>query len=190
MFEDTEIIVVKGDKTIYRNIGLCSLLLTLQFVAQLLLRPQGSLFGQLIFVASLAVSWMYNSYLSSLDKENVQADILMEHVLHKPSMKKYVFGTRTTMAVFIVLVLNPADPIKALRDIIPNDIKVWKMWREMVGERIENREKLGRDSLMSMIDCDFDTLAEDERKLMGDLLQDSETGYGAYLQQCGSVLNV
>ncbi|KAH7906969.1 hypothetical protein BJ138DRAFT_1217009 [Hygrophoropsis aurantiaca] len=206
MFADTGIIVIKGDEAavnavtrgrfsleftsapVYGNIGLCSLLLTLQFVAQLLLIPQGSLFGQLMFVASLAVSWMYNSYLSSLEKESVQADILMEHILHKPSMKKYVFGTRTTMAVFVVLVLNPADPIKALRDIIPNDTRVWKMWREMVGERIGSREKLERDSLM--IDCDVDTLTENERTLMGDLLQDSETGYAAYLQQCGSILNV
>ncbi|KAH7912284.1 hypothetical protein BJ138DRAFT_1148779 [Hygrophoropsis aurantiaca] len=206
MFADTGIIVVKGAEAavnavtrgrfslefksapVYRNIGLCSMLLTLQFVAQLLLIPQGTLFGQLMFVASLGVSWMYNSYLSSLEKERVQTDILMEHVLHKPPMKKYIFGTRTTMAVFVVLVLDPADPIKTLREIIPNDTKVWKTWREMVGERIGNREKLEHDSLM--IDCNFDGLAEDERKLMGDLLQDSETGYGAYLQHSGSVLNV
>ena len=43
-----------------RNVGLCSLLMITQFLAQLLLIPQGSLFGQIMFVASLAVSWMYN----------------------------------------------------------------------------------------------------------------------------------
>ena len=45
----------------YQNIGWCSVLLTIQFIAQLLLVPQGSLFGQVIFVTSLGVSWFYNS---------------------------------------------------------------------------------------------------------------------------------
>ena len=37
------------------------------FVAQLLLIPQGSLFGHIMFLVSFAVSWVDNSYLSSTD---------------------------------------------------------------------------------------------------------------------------
>jgi hypothetical protein len=51
------------------NVARCSLLLTARFMVQLLLAPQDYLFGQIMFLISLAISWIYsNSFLSSFDK--------------------------------------------------------------------------------------------------------------------------
>ncbi|CCM02456.1 uncharacterized protein FIBRA_04555 [Fibroporia radiculosa] len=97
----------------YRNIGIASLFLTVQFVAQLLLIPQGTLFGQIMFVASLAVSWGYNSWLSSLDKESIQREILMKKILDEPEIRSYSITTRTTMAVLVCLFLLDFDPREA-----------------------------------------------------------------------------
>lgn len=119
----------------FRSFGICSLLLIAQFLAQLLLIiPQGELFGQIMFLASLGVSWGYHLYLSSIDKGVIQRRILMEHVLGKPNMTKFSFGTRTTMAVFLALMFDKSfdgnrGPMndhkkrieKCLSEIISND---------------------------------------------------------------------
>ncbi|TBU55666.1 hypothetical protein BD310DRAFT_969097 [Dichomitus squalens] len=64
----------------------------------LLLIPQGTLFGQIMFISTLALSWGYNSYLSSVDREDIQTDILIESVLRltlDERARKYDFKSRT-----------------------------------------------------------------------------------------------
>ncbi|KAN0101109.1 hypothetical protein V8E55_001093, partial [Tylopilus felleus] len=123
-------------------IGYCSILLTIQFIAQLFLIPQAPLFGQMMFIFSLAVSWIYNSCLSALDKEKIQRRILLEEILKNPSMKKYILTTRTAAVVFALCVLSPEDPSKILEAYLPNDTKVWKKWKETVLERLRKKEGL------------------------------------------------
>ncbi|KAH7922536.1 hypothetical protein BV22DRAFT_1037376 [Leucogyrophana mollusca] len=166
----------------YRKIGCCSLLLTLQLLFQLLLIPQGTLFGQIMFLSSLAVSWAYNSFLASLEKEKIQADILCD-VLNRPPMKRYELGTRTMMAVFVVLVLAPSNPSKLLDELLPNDIEVWRIWKGMVLERMqkEDSEKLQFDEAhwpeAAM------NLSEGDKELLAALLSDAKAawvGYASY----------
>ncbi|KAL4073087.1 hypothetical protein V8B97DRAFT_1952162 [Scleroderma yunnanense] len=73
----------------YQPIGWCSVLLMIQFLTQLLLILQGKLFGQVMFVTSIAVSWGYNTWLSSLNKEKIQRSILMDEILQQPTLTKY-----------------------------------------------------------------------------------------------------
>ncbi|KAI6097546.1 hypothetical protein F5141DRAFT_1067203 [Pisolithus sp. B1] len=72
-----------------REIAALRVLPMVQFVAQLLLVPQGTPFGQSLFLASLAVSWAYNLWLSALDEEKIQRATLMARVLRQSSLKKY-----------------------------------------------------------------------------------------------------
>ncbi|KAG8219035.1 hypothetical protein J3R82DRAFT_4791 [Butyriboletus roseoflavus] len=162
----------------YNNIGWCSVLLTIQFIAQLLLIPQGSLFGQIMFVASLGVSWIYNSWLSSLDKEKIQRDILLDSVLQKPILTKYCLGTHTTTVVFALLVLQPEEPNKLLDDLLPNDTKVWRHWKEKIVRRLLDKEKL------EFVDSDWDLhgFSQEQRSLLETLYGDAQTAYGAYVQ--------
>ncbi|TBU50177.1 hypothetical protein BD309DRAFT_946048 [Dichomitus squalens] len=140
----------------YSDIGLSSLFLTLQFLVQLLVVPQGTIFGQIMFLSSLGVSWLYNSFLSSLDKRSIQRRILFKDVLGNPRTYKYVLPTRTAMAVFVLLVLaRPREPSSQtetpvaygektalsspraeqeplgnlLNDLLPNDTEVWTTWK-------------------------------------------------------------
>ncbi|KAI1790721.1 hypothetical protein LXA43DRAFT_1014702 [Ganoderma leucocontextum] len=89
----------------YNDIGRSSLFLTAQFLLQLLIVPQGTIFGQIMFLSSLGVSWLYNSFLSSLDKEHIQRNILFKEILARPRAYKYILKTRTAMVVFVLLVL-------------------------------------------------------------------------------------
>ncbi|KAH9915196.1 uncharacterized protein BXZ73DRAFT_30008, partial [Epithele typhae] len=134
----------------YHRIGVCALLLTTQFLAQLILLPQGTNFGQIMFLTSLAVSWLYNIYLSSLDRDSIKRRILMKKILQEPRMAKYTLGTRTAMAVFVLLVLAERDgahqklwhPVaeqdeadsKSLQslfdELLPNDTPTWRVWKD------------------------------------------------------------
>jgi len=165
-----------GSEPEYRNIGICSLLLTAQFIAQLLLIPQAELFGQIMFVTSLAVSWAYNSWLSSLDKEEIQRRLLLDVVLQRPTVTKYMLGTRTTMAVFVLLALNPSDLAKVLDDILPNDTKVWRKWKSIILSRIQDKEKLH----FGIADWHDEYLDEKESTLLRTLLGDAQAAYDGY----------
>ncbi|KAI0747797.1 hypothetical protein C8Q80DRAFT_1168534 [Daedaleopsis nitida] len=171
----------------YHNIGICSMLLTIQFLAQLLIVPQGEIFGQIMFLSSLAVSWCYNSYLSSLDKESIQRRILFQQVLNSPVMRKYKLGTRTIMAVFVLLVLSPADD-QSLRtildDLLPNETRVWRLWKDTVLHKIRSladSDKAGPypfrfDEEMSA----SEGFEVNDRVLLSTLYQDAVTAYTAY----------
>lgn len=145
----------------YRSVGFCSLLLMIQFLAQLLLIPQGTLFGQIMFLVSMFVSWGYNLYLSSLDKEIIQRTILLK-VLEEPWRKRYTFKSRCAMAAFVMLLyyaraqehLQQEESVdnekpykklekrlkKHLRKLIPNNSPVWKEWRSKIARRVARQE--------------------------------------------------
>ena len=168
----------------YHNIGICSMLLTVQFLAQLIIVPQGEIFGQIMFLTSLAISWMYNSYLSSLDKESVQRRILVLQVLQKPMMRKYQLGTWTILVVFVLLVLSPADEEalrKVLDDMLPNETVVWRYFKNNTLHEIR---KIMTDEKTAFI---LDTAIIDgfelsDRTLLKTLYHDARTAYTAYVE--------
>lgn len=168
----------------YHNIGWSSVLLTVQFLLQLLVVPQGTIFGQIMFLSSLAASWMYNSFLSSLDKENIQRRILMETVLRQPIMYKYELGTRTTMVVFVMLVLSYSQKmdrdalLKVLNDLIPNDTRVWRSFKDTIVSEIERWDGSGEDPAFQLPESNG--LNETEVELSKNLYIDAQTAYRAF----------
>ncbi|KIK96068.1 hypothetical protein PAXRUDRAFT_32634 [Paxillus rubicundulus Ve08.2h10] len=171
----------------YNRIGGCSLLLLVQFFLQLLVIPQGTLFGQVMFIASLGVSWVYNSYLSSLEKEKIQANILFRK-LGNPSMLKFELGTRTSLTVFACLLIchgmeisdNGVDPDKIIRKFIANDTIVWQRWRGKVVQQI----KIGVSGHLSALELDQDdqNLRPSDVQLLTVLLADAKSAFNGYLE--------
>ncbi|KAG2033635.1 hypothetical protein BDR03DRAFT_1071931 [Suillus americanus] len=177
----------------YAAIGLCSLLLVIQFLTQLLLIPQGKLFGQVMFLTSFAVSWAYNLFLSSMDKEYLQEELLAQALnLSEDHMKTYKLGTRTTAAVFACLALQPNcepeewekrgfKPHEILRQFIPNDTHVWAVWRDQVLEQM--RSSKSSLELFDLQACGNRIAAfnDADKNLLSDLLSDARTAYQQYL---------
>ncbi|KAG1724472.1 hypothetical protein EDB19DRAFT_1858560 [Suillus lakei] len=169
----------------FRRIGLCSLLLLAQFLIQLLLIPQATTFGQIMFISSLAASWAYNSFLSSLEQEKIQINILMK-ALRDPRMLKISLKNRAAQAVFACLVLGDGarrprnsdfKPKEVLQCIIPNETRVWNTWRDKVMEELEKPEEkaFGLDFI-----CDPPEFRDDERKLLTSLFRDAQSAYRGY----------
>lgn len=174
----------------YDRIGVCSLLLLVQFLLQLLLIPQGSLFGQIMFLGTLVVSWAYNSYLSSLEKERIQAKVLFKK-LGKPKMRKFRLGTRTTMAVFACLLVcdgmesphGAINPGKILRDFIPNDTQVWQRWRNKVTRQMKDSDSSsGTLTWLEVDQDDHSHLGESDINLLTTLLKDATSAFEGYHQ--------
>lgn len=164
-------------------IGICSLLLILEFLAQLFLIPQGHLFGQLMFVISLCVSWVYNFHTSSFRRETLQANVLFRK-LGNPRIRKFCVGTRTTMAVFVALLVfhgvsntSPAAVQGVLRTFLPNDTVVWGKWRERVARQV-------CDKSLSCLELDGEgdenDLTESQKTLLATLLRDASAAYDGY----------
>ncbi|KAI0822582.1 hypothetical protein BC628DRAFT_1389205 [Trametes gibbosa] len=127
----------------YSSIGVCSVGLTLQFLLQLLFIPQGTLFGQVMFVVTLGVSWAYNAYLSVLDKEDIQTDILKDvlHLDEAEHIRKFGCGTRTAQVVFTALSLQSPRPMKLLDELLPNDTPVWQHWKKVLERKLLAKEE-------------------------------------------------
>ncbi|KAF8838372.1 hypothetical protein BDN67DRAFT_991338 [Paxillus ammoniavirescens] len=164
----------------YNRIGMCSLLLLVQFFLQLLVIPQGTLFGQIMFIASLGVSWVYNSYLSSLEKEKIQANILFRK-LGNPKMLKFELGTRTSWTVFAcLLIYNGVDPDKIIRKFIANDTIVWQRWRGKVVQQIKNG--VSRRLPVLELTPDDRNLRPSDIALLTTLLADAKSAFHGYLE--------
>jgi hypothetical protein len=161
LITDTDIVLLKGredaamaiargkfafpttssSRSFHKYIGWCSILLLIQFIAQLLLIPQGSLFGQIMFVTSLGVSWGYNLWLCSLDKAGVQQKILLKAILKLKGddVKKYRLDNWPAMVVFVLLTLVLEDDeinereLNTVLDVLVEDTNdVWGIWKSVV----------------------------------------------------------
>ncbi|KAI0752063.1 hypothetical protein C8Q74DRAFT_1459850 [Fomes fomentarius] len=135
----------------YHLIGVCAALLTIQFLAQLLVIPLGTPFGQVMFLISLMASWIYTTYLSSIDHESLQRKII-NNMLNDPKKTKYGFQSRTAMSVFVLLVLQfhssvlPTEELQArlgkvLDILLPNDTRVWTIWKKIVLQHVAARSR-------------------------------------------------
>ncbi|KAI0793785.1 hypothetical protein C8Q74DRAFT_532041 [Fomes fomentarius] len=89
----------------YHWIGYSAVLLTAQFFLQLILIPLATLYGQLMFIASLAASWLHTAILSSSSiRDRLEQGVIEEQVFQKrPAKTNYMFDSRATMAVFTLL---------------------------------------------------------------------------------------
>ncbi|KAI6121274.1 hypothetical protein F5141DRAFT_508892 [Pisolithus sp. B1] len=189
--KDREIIVLKGggdsvrcitqgSATLHfkwrRWIKWCAILLVLQLIMQILLIPQGTLFGQIMFIGSLASSWAYNLWLSSKNKESVQGDVFVRGVLRSPRFWRYRLGTRTTAVVFMLLALKPKDPGKVLNMLLPNDTLEWLKFKDDILLRIRTNQELRFKPYFWNA-----SPPEHDKKLMELLFRDAEAAYNGYL---------
>ncbi|KIK37323.1 hypothetical protein CY34DRAFT_810437 [Suillus luteus UH-Slu-Lm8-n1] len=169
----------------FRRIGLCSLLLLAQFLLQLLLIPQATTFGQIMFISSLAASWAYNSFLSSLEQEKIQINILLKALRHPP-MLKIALKNRASQAVFTCLVLSdnvrrPSNsdfkPKEVLQCFVPNETRVWNTWRDKVVEELEKQEE---DRSFDLSSSELPGFTDHEKQLLKSLFQDACNAYRGY----------
>ena len=156
-----------------------------QFLAQLLLIPQGTLFGQLMFVTTLCVSWLYNSALSSMDREGIQTGILFKvlKIDEKKDILKFTLNNWTETVAFTSLVLDRVKHIKAPRALLdgmlPNSTLVWDQWKKVMVETLTKRRFLQPEGF----DADFkheDLKDNDDRKLLDEFFDDARAAKEAW----------
>ncbi|KAG2135724.1 uncharacterized protein EDB93DRAFT_821845 [Suillus bovinus] len=175
-------------KSEYRSIGLCSLLLLAQFLLQLLLIPQASLFGQIMFLSSFAVSWVYNSFLSSLESEKIQGDLLCEALqVEEDSIQKYSLHNRRSQAVFACAILSDgnetdedfnAEHILSL--FVPNKTRVWNLWRKKVAAQLKSACP---DKKFHLTAQEKKGLCEEQCELLQTFLDDAAIAFEAYQRE-------
>ncbi|KAG1796627.1 uncharacterized protein HD556DRAFT_1358903 [Suillus plorans] len=185
------VLKLKG-KPEYTAIGLCSLLLEVQFLLQLLLIPQGSLIGQTMFLTSIIASWAYNSFLASLDEEKLQRKLFYDTIkLRQPAVLSFKASTRTIMAVFTCFVLcediqrplQGVEPMNILLELVPNETPVWQKWREQVVAQVKKKKEGETIDFQSGNVDMLVGLDDHDKTLLANLLQDAEDAYKGYTTQ-------
>ncbi|EJF62004.1 hypothetical protein DICSQDRAFT_59467 [Dichomitus squalens LYAD-421 SS1] len=169
-------------------IGPCAIMLIVQFLSQLLLIPQGTLFGQIMFVATLGASWLYNVFLSSIDREGIQTRILFDvlKIDEEKDIQKYELNTWTETTAFTCLVLAWVYHIKApselLDGMLPNNTLVWRAWKETMARKLRSQALFRRNTGFNFTDEDWegDGLDPADRDLLQTFLTDSENAWKAW----------
>ncbi|KAM5539201.1 hypothetical protein V8D89_007074 [Ganoderma adspersum] len=152
--------------------------------------PPGVVFGQVMFISTLAVSWGYNTYLSSINRDDIQTDILRDILkLDKKSVRKFEFGTWTAMSTFACLALQ-GDPNHPLPDdssmvwdaLLPSTTEVWEKWRKVVNANLR---------LPAVQPSDYEVeetkeFSDADRRLLSELLWDAQVAHSRYLKEYGA----
>ncbi|KAK7441796.1 hypothetical protein VKT23_009182 [Stygiomarasmius scandens] len=131
--------VKRGD---YWIVGFSCLLLMVQLLVQLFIIPQATLFGQILFLSSFLVSWLYNTYIAAIDKEDLQRQALGKKIwnVDKKEVQGYVFENHTTLVIAMLYILQPAKGVaeQFLDRHIPIHTPDWKAFKRAVVEEYEN----------------------------------------------------
>ncbi len=127
----------------YLYIGLCSILVYTQFLFQLFLIPQGILIGQVLFLSTLAMSWICNGYLASFDREEMQTKILFKLIGDdfKPACYKFTCNRWSAAVAFTIAYFDfkGAEPKGILDELIPNNTPSWNLWKDCICTAIKRK---------------------------------------------------
>ena len=123
-----------------------------------------------MFLSSLSVSWIFNTYLASVDRQDLQKEILTTAILGNLRLDTVGLPKWLSLVAFAAICLEakPEDTRAILDEMIPNNTEVWKRVKEVVaeaeGERFENEPN-------------WEGLTEKERGLLQDMLEQVRIGY-------------
>ena len=141
-----------NDET-FHVLGISSCILVVQFLAQLLIVPQGTFFGQIMFLASLGCSWVYNCCISPFTLGS-QRRALFQDVLglqvtdarHARLERQLVpLKSRTEAVVFSLFMLAFACSehvteetvlVQIIQEVLPNPGGEWRNWKKELEEEI------------------------------------------------------
>ena len=103
-----------------------------------------------MFIATLVASWLYNTHISSINRDKIQTEILFRALsLEGNDIRKYQLSTWTatvTFACFVLASVHPLDdPLVFLDAMIPNNTAAWKAWKEKMETVLKDRNKLYLD---------------------------------------------
>ncbi|RPD79748.1 hypothetical protein L226DRAFT_529951 [Lentinus tigrinus ALCF2SS1-7] len=169
------------DEGSHGRLRLSSTVLTVQCFLQLIFVPQGTILGQFIFLLSMAISWLYNAYVSRQEQAAWER-LVLEDLLKAPSMKRHSLGTRTTTAVFLMQVLRPANIEEQLAILLPNNTPVWRFWRQTVAKRLQAEKP-------NFIGAQLENapaFSADEAKLLTTLFGDAQAAVDGFAKLSGS----
>ena len=169
------------DEASHRKLKLSGTVLTVQCFLQLIFVPQGTILGQFIFLLSMAISWLYNAYVSRQEQVAWER-LVLEDLLKAPSMTRYSLGTRTTTAVFLMQVLKPSNIEEQLALLLPNNTPVWRFWRQTVARRLQTEKP-------SFVGAQLDgapAFSADESKLLTTLFGDAQAAVDGFAKLSSS----
>ncbi|KAF9485600.1 hypothetical protein BDN70DRAFT_532785 [Pholiota conissans] len=168
----------------YHRIGYVSVALFFQAFSQLILLPVATLKGQIFFLATFALSWIYNASLASVDREKLQFEALrkMLGLADARTYHRKTFMRWANIVAASAFCLRPIRTDAWLRQLIPNSTPVWDKWRECIIQSIEHEIK-GRTPSFDLPTQGLDEWDNDDKIRLMNHLHDAKIGYEWYQSQ-------
>ncbi|KAF8186335.1 hypothetical protein BJ912DRAFT_971434 [Pholiota molesta] len=168
----------------YHRVGIVSIALAVQAFSQLILLPAATLNGQVIFLATFALSWFYNAYLASVDRENLQFKALkkMLGLGKSESFEKKAFLRWASVVAASTFHLRPIRPDDWIRQLIPNSTPIWDKWRAHIVHAIE-LEAQGKTPTFTLPTEGLEDWDEEDKERLMNQLHSAEIGYDWYQTQ-------
>ncbi|OAX30767.1 hypothetical protein K503DRAFT_818235 [Rhizopogon vinicolor AM-OR11-026] len=131
-----------------------------------------------------SISWMYNPFLSSLENEKVQGDVLCKALrIGENSIKEYHILNRRSRAVFPCSILSDGveenegfDAECMLSLFVSNRTRVWSRWRATAARELKSTDTNKSFEATE----DREGLGKDECRLLDTFLEDTRLAYNAY----------
>ncbi|KIK20673.1 hypothetical protein PISMIDRAFT_575050 [Pisolithus microcarpus 441] len=95
---------------------------------------------------------------------------------------KYMFSTRTSAAVFALLLSRTEKAEEVMNELLPTpNTRAWKKWKDIILCRIRDRE----DLVIGTTDWDDGTWTDREREILVGLFQDARNAYEVFQKYLG-----
>lgn len=166
----------------YNYIGAVAFALTVQVLAQLFLLPQATLAGQILFLFTFAVSWAYNSYLASTDREQLQVDLLLNMLGHPNFINPGPLPTRAAAVVASAYYLQPYNVQSYINQLLPNDTPVWTPCKEHIATCVQRMsDPIDEPTSTETLIKHEQKLTAKQKNLRNDILSSAHAGYTWHL---------
>jgi hypothetical protein len=119
--------------------GMACMSMQLLFLAQILITPQGSLAGQIIFLASLLVGWIANACYSYIDVTEAQRQIVRNNsgTMHALTLQ----GDRTQVLLLLAFLVGlHGDDFKEIYSNLLAKSADWKKALDAVSKKVEIKD--------------------------------------------------
>ncbi|KAI8582644.1 hypothetical protein K450DRAFT_226290 [Umbelopsis ramanniana AG] len=118
--------------------GLACMSMQLLFLAQILITPQGTLAGQIIFLASLLVGWIANACYSYIDVTEAQRQIVRDNCGAKHVLTLQGDRTQVLLTLAFLVDLEGDDFIEIYTNLLAKSAD-WKTALKAVSDKVKNK---------------------------------------------------
>lgn len=120
-------------------IQVCSTLFHAHAIVQVFCFPQSDLFGKVVVIIPIFITWAYHLWLAWFDEARIQQAVF-DKVVGQPILNRFAFSNRTSAVAFLLSAayvrcqpLEDHERLEGILDaLLPPNTPEWKFWKAAI----------------------------------------------------------